>query len=70
MKNVDPRMVFGFGLLMAVIVLALVIAMGKVHQESSYGLEIVLGSLSTLSGAFAQWAFSKPAVKVQERDES
>ncbi len=27
-------------------------------QESSYGLEIVLGSLATLSGGFAQWAFS------------
>ncbi len=59
MKNIDLRMVFGFGGLLAIIVLALMIALGKVQQDTSYGLEIVLGSLSTLAGAFAQWAFSK-----------
>ena len=61
MKNVDPRMLFGFGVLLVLTILAIMIALGKVHQESSYGLEIVLGSLATLSGGFAQWAFSKPA---------
>lgn len=59
LKNFDPRMVFGFGLLLVITVLALIIALGTVTQANSYGLEIVLGSLATLSGGFAQWAFTK-----------
>lgn len=55
----EPRMIFGFILLGLVALLAAVIALGKVHQESSYGLDIVLGSLATLAGGFAQWAFSR-----------
>jgi hypothetical protein len=54
------RMTFGFLLLLMVTLLATLLALGKVHQETSYGLEIVLGSLSTMSGMFAQWAFSEP----------
>ena len=59
MKNADLRMLFGFGLLTVITVLAVIIALGHVSQESSYGLEIVLGSLATLAGGFAQWSFSK-----------
>lgn len=60
MKQFDPRMLFGFGVLIVIFSLALIIALGNVTQDKSYGLEIVLGSLATLSGGFAQWAFSKP----------
>mgnify|MGYP001597114646 CR=1 FL=1 len=59
MKHLDARLLFGFGILLVITVLALIIALGKVHQESSYGLEIVLGGLTTLAGAFSQWAFSR-----------
>lgn len=59
MRNIDPRILFGFGVLLVIVILAMTIAIGHVSQESSYGLEIVLGGLNTLSGAFAQWAFSK-----------
>lgn len=58
LKGTDPRMLFGFGLLLIIAVLAGVIAIGHVHQEASYGLEIVLGQLGVLAGGFAQWAFS------------
>lgn len=51
------RMFFGFGILFIVFVLAVVIAIGKVEMQTSYGLNIVLGCLATLSGAFANWAF-------------
>lgn len=51
-------MVFGFGVLLIVAALAAIIALGKVHQESSYGLGILVGTLSTLAGAFSNWAFS------------
>jgi hypothetical protein len=57
-KSIDPRMIFGFLVLIVITVLAFTIALGHVHQEASYGLEIILGSLSTLAGGFCQWAFS------------
>jgi hypothetical protein len=60
MKNLDARMLFGFGVLLVMATLALFIALGKVHQESSYGLDIVLGALAAQAGAFGQWAFSSP----------
>lgn len=55
----DWRMLFGFGLLVIIAALAGIIALGHVNQESSYGLDIVLGSLATLAGQFSQWAFTK-----------
>jgi len=55
----DPRMWFGFGILGIIALLALAIGLGHVEQQSSFGLDIVLGSLATLAGGFAQWAFTK-----------
>jgi hypothetical protein len=52
-------MIMGMVILMAMFVLALSIALGTVHKDTSFGLDIVLGSLSSLCGAFAQWAFSR-----------
>jgi hypothetical protein len=63
LKHIEPRILFGFLILVVLAGLAIMIAFGTVKQESSYGLEIVLGSLSTLAGAFAQWAFSTPKDK-------
>lgn len=59
MNQINPRMLFGFGVLFFTAVLALIIALGEVRQETSYGLNVVLGSLSTMSGMFAQWAFGQ-----------
>jgi hypothetical protein len=59
MSPKEPRMAFGFILLVLLATLAAVVAIGHVHQESSYGLDYILGSLATLSGGFAQWAFGK-----------
>jgi cytochrome c biogenesis protein CcdA len=64
----DPRMIFGFALLFVLAALAAIIGLGKVLKDSSYGLEIVLGSLATLAGQFAQWAFSRPAEKLDKTD--
>jgi hypothetical protein len=54
-------MIFGFLLLMMLTILAAIIALGRVEQNTSFGLQYILGALSTLSGGFAQWAFSRPA---------
>lgn len=58
MKNLDARMVFGFGVLLVMATLAGAIALGKVHQESSFGLQYLLGGLNTLAGVWATWAFN------------
>jgi len=62
----DPRMVFGFALLILLATLAAVIAIGHVEEKSSYGLQFLLGSLSSLAGGFSQWAFSAP--KQQDKE--
>jgi hypothetical protein len=54
----DSRMMFGFCLLLILGTLAAIIALGKVEEKTSYGLQYVLGGLTTLAGGFAQWAFS------------
>ncbi len=52
-------MIYGFAILASLVILASIIALGKVEQATSHGLEIVLGALAVLSGGFAQWAFGK-----------
>jgi hypothetical protein len=52
------KMMFGFCILLVLTVLAAVIALGHVEEKTSFGLSFVLGALSSLNGAFANWAFS------------
>jgi hypothetical protein len=54
---------FGFALLFVIGALATIIALGKVMEESSYGLQIILGCLTTLSGGFAAWALGRSIEK-------
>jgi hypothetical protein len=56
----EPRYLFGFMLLLEVGVLAVVIGLGKVTQAESFGLDIILGCFTTLSGGFVVWAFRDP----------
>lgn len=51
------KLIFGFCLLIVLAALAAIIALGKVEAASSFGLDIILGGLLTLSGGFVQWAF-------------
>jgi hypothetical protein len=53
------KMTFGFFLLVILATLAGIIAIGKVHMETSYGLDLILGGLIALSGGFVQWAFTR-----------
>jgi hypothetical protein len=55
----EPRMIFGFCLLGTIAILAVILALGKVEEHTSFGLGIVLGTLGPLAGGFSQWAFSK-----------
>jgi hypothetical protein len=66
------KMLFGFLLLFVTAALAGIIALGKVEQESSYGLPEILGGLLTLSGGFANWAFgeSRSSMPKQKGDEN
>ncbi len=51
------KMIFGFLLLILLATLAALIALGKVEQSTSHGLDQILGGLLVLSGGFAHWAF-------------
>jgi len=55
------KMIFGYMLLVLLAILATIIALGKVSQDTSFGLSEILGGLLVLSGGFAHWAFGEPA---------
>jgi thiol:disulfide interchange protein len=63
MRAPDPgwlpyvKIMFGFFLLLVLAGLSAIIALGHVKAETSFGLDIILGGLLTLSGGFAGWAF-------------
>lgn len=52
------KVTFGFLLVLTIASLAALIALGKVEQQTSFGLDIILGGLLTLTGGFANWAFN------------
>lgn len=53
------KILFGFVLLMALIGLIVIIALGSVEEKTSHGLMPLITTLSTIGGAFANWAFGK-----------
>jgi hypothetical protein len=58
------KMTFGFLLLVMLTGLAVIIALGKVEQQTSHGLEGIIGGLTALAGGFVNWAFT-----VSKKDE-
>jgi hypothetical protein len=57
MKYVAPHWIFGYCLLAILGFLSYHIAMDKVQQDTSYGLNEILICLTSLASAFAGWAF-------------
>lgn len=53
----DWRAAFGFALLFVIAVLALAIGLGQVEEKTSFGLQIILGCLTTMAGGWSAWAF-------------
>ena len=58
MKDLDPRMIFGFCLLGIYAALAIGIAFGRIEEATSFGLQPILSGLTGLGGAWAVWAFT------------
>lgn len=54
----ELKMLFGFLLLLIVAFLCYAIAIGTVHEESSFGLTQMITVLAALGGGFSTWAFS------------
>lgn len=54
----ELRMLFGFLLLVIVAFICVAIALGKVEEQTSFGLTQIITVLSALGGGFANWAFS------------
>lgn len=50
---------FGFSVLGVYFLLALAMALGKVDQQTSFGLDMVLTAMGPLGGLFCGWAFVK-----------
>ena len=59
----QQKMIFGFLSLVVMATLAAIIALGKVHQETSYGLDYILGGLTMMVGGFSNWAFGSTGTK-------
>jgi membrane protein YqaA with SNARE-associated domain len=55
------RMIFGFILLIALVVLIGVVAIGHVEEKTSYGLTPIIMALATVAGGFSNWAFDSTA---------
>jgi hypothetical protein len=53
------RLIFGYVTLLIIAGIAIMIATGKVEQESSYGLEPILVALTSVAASFCNWAFSR-----------
>lgn len=64
------KMFFGFSVLLVLSILAVVISVGHVEEKTSFGLSFVLGALSSLSGAFGNWAFSNSRSQPQSSEET
>ena len=64
------KMFFGFSVLLVLSILAVVISVGHVEEKTSFGLSFVLGALSSLSGAFGNWAFSNSRSQPQSTEET
>ncbi len=59
------KMTLGFLLLLLLAILAAIIALGRVEQNTSFGLGEIIGGLLTLAGGFTHWAF----VAEKEKDD-
>lgn len=51
------KLCFGYLALLTLAALALTIALWKVEESTSYGLQYILGALTVLCGGWSQWAF-------------
>ena len=68
MNSLDKwKLIFGFSMLVMLAAIATVIALGRVEQETSYGLDQIIIALATLSGGFAQWAFRTEGQKKDDK---
>ena len=61
------KLAFGFALLLVLAVLAAIVALGKVEQNTSFGLTYILGGLTAMAGGWAQWAYG--GSKRHDKDE-
>lgn len=53
------KMLWGYILLLGIFAVLSRIALGKVEQATSYGLDSIIGILAVLAGQWANWAFGE-----------
>lgn len=64
------KIVFGFAILGGLLVLCAVIALGKVREDTSFGLREIITGLLMLSAGFANWAFGSISKHTQGNGDS
>ena len=52
------KVLFGYLALLTLATLALAIALGKVEEKTSFGLQYILGGLTVMCGGWGNWAFN------------
>lgn len=50
-------MIFGFTIVLSIVGLAVMIALGKVEENTSHGLMPLVTALAAIGGNFSAWAF-------------
>lgn len=53
------KMLYGGFLTAAIVTFGIIIAIGKVSKETSYGLEGIIAGLAYIAAQFASWAFQR-----------
>ena len=66
-----PFMPWIFGILITIVVgsLAILIALGRVDKDTSFGLEYILGGLASVLVSFGTWAFGRATMKMMKSSE-
>ncbi len=62
------KVLFGYLAFLTMAFLAAVLALGKVEEKTSFGLQYLLGAFTFMSGVWAQWAFSTAMTPVRASD--
>lgn len=63
------RMIYGFCLMLAVVVLAVLVALGRVEEKTSFGLGVLFMILKDMGADFGKWAFSIKSEPEKEKTE-
>ena len=63
------KMIYGIVLLASLVGLAIMLAIGEIKEESSFGLREIILALALLSQNFSSWAFNAAKENREAKDD-